>query len=375
LRVAFITNLAPHYRRPFYERLASRHEIDYFFFSQGEWYLNSNLPHQAGAFRTPAVRSYRVLGQPLMPGLARVLKKERYDVVVKCLNGRLMVPWTVALSRMQRLPLVIWTGNWVHPHTPFHILTQPLTEGVYRTADALLAYGDHVRDFLTTVRGVDPDKVFVAGQAVDPARFSAVPPARVDPPQFVYVGQFEPRKGVDVLLDAFERLPEGSATLALVGSGSLDAELRARAAHVPDIEVVGHVPQAELPLHLARATALVLPSVTTRWGKEPWGLVVNEAMHAGLPTIVTDSVGAAAGGLVVDGRNGRVVPEGDASALAEALGALAANPDTAAAMGAAARRDVDRFSYDAMVQGFEAAMSYAVDARPVRARHATAAAP
>ena len=54
MRVAFITNLAPHYRRPLYERLARRHEVDYFFFSmEGEWYFNSNLRHQHGDFNTP----------------------------------------------------------------------------------------------------------------------------------------------------------------------------------------------------------------------------------------------------------------------------------------------------------------------------------
>ena len=63
----------------------------------------------------------------------------------------------------------------------------------------------------------------------------------------------------------------------------------------------------------------MLPSITTALDKEPWGLVVNEAMHAGLPVVATDAVGAAAGGLVRDGENGFVVPERDADALAAAV--------------------------------------------------------
>src|SRR4051794_5525567 len=245
MRVAFVTNLAPHYRRPFYERLARRHEVDYFFASmEGEWYFNSNLKHQTGDFNTPSVKSNRILGQPIMPGLARILTRDRYDVVIKCLNGRLMVPFTVLVSRLRGLPVVIWTGNWTHPTTPFHVLTRSLTESVYRNADAILTYGDHVRDFVAEVRGVDREKIFVAGQATDPARFAAVTPAgNGGVAEFVYVGQFEQRKGLDVLLDAFARLPQGSARLALIGSGSQEAELRERAARTPGVEIVGYVPQ------------------------------------------------------------------------------------------------------------------------------------
>ena len=54
----------------------------------------------------------------------------------------------------------------------------------------------------------------------------------------------------------------------------------------------------------------------TRTFREPWGLVVNEAMNRGLAVIATDAVGAAAGGLVRDGSNGLVVPAGDSAALA-----------------------------------------------------------
>ena len=74
----------------------------------------------------------------------------------------------------------------------------------------------------------------------------------------------------------------------------------------------GHAPRprshrAELPALYAAADVLVLPSIRTRTFTEPWGLVTNEAMHQGTPVIATDAVGAVAGGLVRDGRNGLVV--------------------------------------------------------------------
>ena len=65
------------------------------------------------------------------------------------------------------------------------------------------------------------------------------------------------------------------------------------------------------------ADVYVLPSITTRLFKEPWGLVVNEAFNQGVPVIATDAVGAAAGGLVENGVNGFVVPEGNSRAIEE----------------------------------------------------------
>ena len=74
----------------------------------------------------------------------------------------------------------------------------------------------------------------------------------------------------------------------------------------------------------AACDVLVLPSIATATFREPWGLVVNEAMNRGLAVIASDQVGAAAGGLVRDGQNGLLVPAGDSASLAAALQRLAA---------------------------------------------------
>jgi glycosyltransferase involved in cell wall biosynthesis len=84
--------------------------------------------------------------------------------------------------------------------------------------------------------------------------------------------------------------------------------------------------------------------------------VVNEAMNRGLPVIASDAVGAAAGGLVQDGRNGLVVPAGEPVALAAALRELAGDPALRARMGAAGRADVSSYTYDAWARGFSDAL-------------------
>jgi glycosyltransferase involved in cell wall biosynthesis len=364
-RIAFIDYFATHYRKRLYEELAQRMEVDFYFFAdERERYWNRKIPLvEAGDFRRVELRRYRVAGQAVMPGVALELRRGRYDAVVKSLNGKLMLPLAYLASRAGNVPMVLWTGMWHHPQTTVHRATRPVTEALYRSVEAIVAYGEHVKRFLVDTAGVDPGAVYVAGQAVEPEPFTAVRPTRNGSAEVLYVGQFEMRKGIADLLGAIDALPRLPLRLRLVGNGSLDAEVRHRAAQDPRVEVVGYVPQERLPAELARSRCLVLPSITTERDREPWGLVVNEAMHAGVPVVVTNAVGAGAGGLVQDGRNGFVVPERDPLALAGAILKLAEDSGLAARLGDQARRDVERFSHSAMADAFEAAVEHAIAAK------------
>jgi glycosyltransferase involved in cell wall biosynthesis len=106
------------------------------------------------------------------------------------------------------------------------------------------------------------------------------------------------------------------AALVLVGGGPI----RARAAAAVDgVRTLGPLDPPALRNLYAGSDVVVVPSVPTRDFLEPWGLVVNEAFHQGVPVIATDAVGAAAGGLVQHERTGLVVPAGDPDALRSAL--------------------------------------------------------
>jgi glycosyltransferase involved in cell wall biosynthesis len=361
-RIAFINYFCPHYRLRLFEEVARRMETDFYFFAdERERYWNRRIPIvRDGAFRRMHLRLVRIAGQSFMPGVALTLNRRRYDAVVKCLNGKIMLPFVYAICRLRGLPIVIWTGMWYHPQTRVHRLTRPLTEAIYRRADAIVVYGEHVKRFLLETDGVEADKIFVAGQAVESGRFTGVTPVANGHAELLFIGQFEERKGVADLLEAFRSVPDEGARLVLVGNGTQEDEIRAAAARDARVEIVGYVPQAELPAALARARALVLPSVTTTLDREPWGLVVNEAMHAGVPVVVSDGVGAAAGGLVRDGANGFVVPERDPAALGAALRAVVADGEHARALGAQARLDAAAFTYARMADAFEQAVEYAI---------------
>ncbi|MGK0185218.1 MAG: poly(glycerol-phosphate) alpha-glucosyltransferase [Verrucomicrobiales bacterium] len=136
-------------------------------------------------------------------------------------------------------------------------------------------------------------------------------------PVFLFCGQMIQRKGIDVLLDAFTSavLSGFKARLVLVGR---EAGLSPLLAALPEvvrnsIEFAGFQSPDNLPEFFAKADVFVLPS-----HHDGWGVVINQALGAGLPVITTEAVGAARD-LVKPGSNGIIVPAGKVAPLADAL--------------------------------------------------------
>lgn len=331
-----------------------------------------------GAAEDVEVLAWQDAGPPI-PGLSvrhvtqagavRLAASGRYRAVIASLGGRTALPGCYLAARARGIPFVLWATIWEHPRTAFHALSWLPTRHLYRHADAVATYGAHVSRHVERERG-SRGGVHVAPQAVDVVKYGAPVPeesrrrAREEAiggdgagPLFVYVGRLEREKGVPVLLQAWRSAALGQdARLALAGTGSLADEV---ACAGRGVRALGYVACTELPALYAAADVLVLPSVRTATFTEPWGLVVNEAMLQFTPVIASDAVGAAAGGLVRDGRNGLVFPAGVADALAARLRLLAGAAELRERLGAAARADAAGMTPAAWARGMGLALAAA----------------
>lgn len=382
MKVAFITNFCPHYRVRTFETLARAWDMDFYFFSRGrEKYWLREHGIRTGDFRHEYLPGFSVAGTRITPSLVTKLARGRYDAIIKCINGRFALPATYAVAAGCGIPLVLWTEVWSRLATPFHVLTAPVTRRLYRSVDAIVVPGEHVRSWLAQ-QAVDPAKVFVAPHCVDNEFYArAVDPEVVEEyrerlgiPRGHHVvlslGRLEPSKGLGYLVEALAAIRRPDVTLLLVGKGSEEAALRRLVSSLrldDRVRFAGYVPPEETLPYYALADVAVIPSITTPVGKEPWGLTVNEAMNQRLPVIATEAVGAARGGLVEDGVTGLVVPERNSGALAVALDRILAADSVRTAMGEAGARRVREWNNDAMAQGFSRAMEYAIANR--RAGH------
>ncbi|WP_027287553.1 glycosyltransferase family 4 protein [Rhodovibrio salinarum] len=178
---------------------------------------------------------------------------------------------------------------------------------------------------------------------------AAAPTEDAPEPGFVVIARLAPEKNVAgalsayahyrVLCQAAGRVP---AALTILGDGPLRAELETSAAGLPGVRFAGFVASDAVARTLARAQALLLPS----W-REPWGLVVNEAVALGVPVLASTRVGAAET-LVRDGVSGHLLAPDDPAGWAQAMARLTAAPEYRARLAAgsaalAPRADVGGF--------------------------------
>jgi glycosyltransferase involved in cell wall biosynthesis len=288
--------------------------------------------------------------------IAVLVASGAHRAVIVGTGGRVALPAAWRAARRTGVPFLVWAALWRTPRTAVHLAALPLMRAIYRRADAVVTYGEHVSAY---VRAHGATRVFVAPQAVDNGFWSAAAAPRGDR-RFaaLFVGRPGREKGLAVALAAW-RLAALDGTFTLVGDTGDSVP-----AGAPGVRSVGQLDPLELRNLYASSDVVVVPSIATRRFIEPWGLVVNEAMNQGAAIISSDAVGAAAGGLVRDGRNGLVVPAGDAGALAGALRSLASDRERAVALGAAGREDVAEYTFDAWAEGFVQALGVAAPEPP-----------
>lgn len=175
----------------------------------------------------------------------------------------------------------------------------------------------------------------------------------------LFVGRLLAEKGLPVLIEAFGRVKKDNARAFLLvvgdGAGRGDFEAQAHALGTGDVSFVGFRDSDELGKIYAAADVFTLASVV-----EPWGVVVNEAMAAGLPVVLSDQVGASAD-LVSEGENGFVVPAGDVEALADGLSLVLESDIRRKAMGERSREIISSWTHEASAESFRRAVVAALE--------------
>lgn len=246
----------------------------------------------------------------------------------------LLMPATMLLARYRRIPVTVETDTPLPVGLPLwkRVVKRLLYPLLFNLPDVFLPGGKRQAAYLRCY-GVAEERIVPANMTVDVAAISrhvdgidAVRRAKIrqdlglmdGATVYLYVGRMEPHKGLQELLEAFGCLSAVGApsALLLVGDGSMNDMLDRAAAADPRIRWPGRLTGTALLDAYAAADVFVLAS---RF--EPWGLVVNEAMAAGLPVIATERVGCV-DDLIVEGETGRVAPAESADALAAAMEAL-----------------------------------------------------
>lgn len=378
------------YFAPLYRRLAREPDVDltvYYFSRAGlDTYEDEGFGSETFAWDVPLVEGYRHAFVPnvrgertpdgfwslVNPGIVRALRRRRHDAV--WIHGHAYASYLLgvagAVAAGSSLFMRCETHLGLRRSSLRRALRKVLMPWFYRAFDACLAIGSRNAEFYRR-HGVPDDRLFLVPYAVDNRRFTegarlseeerrekrrelGLPPP--DVPVVLFLSKMTARKRPSDVLEAFRRVRKERsvrAALAFVGTGPEQRRLERRVARrkIPDVHFLGFRNQKVLPEIYGACDVFVLPSEN-----EPWGLVVNEAMCAGLPVVASQEVGAARD-LVHEDENGFRYEAGDVDALARSLGRLLESPELRRRMGRASRRRIDEWGLDECVRGVKEALT------------------
>jgi len=239
----------------------------------------------------------------LSTGLTKLLRRKRPEVLI--IGGWDQPAFLAAAleARASGARVLWWVESTLRDERSESSWALRTKRRLLRRSAGAVVPGSASRDYVRSL-GLADDRIWVAPNAVDNSSFALARsrPVAAQPASFLFAGRLEPSKGLATLLDGWG-LVRADASLVIAGAGSMSEAVAARVGSASSrIRMTGYLQQDELARTYASSSALVLTSVS-----EPWGLVINEAMAAGLPVISTEAPGAVAD-LVADGVNGRVIP-------------------------------------------------------------------
>ncbi len=302
--------------------------------------VRDDLPGAPGALVRAGV-AWTWNSQPVILDLAGLLRREirafRPDVVhLHTPNPLACWAWLRARDEARRsgTSLAVWHHSDIVRQRFTGRLVRPLVRTCLDDASGICVSSESLRRTSVELKPWR-DQVAVIPFGIDAAPFAGEP--RGDGP-FLFVGRLVPYKGLGVLLDAVADLP--TASLDIVGTGPLAEELAGviRSRRMGDrVRLRGEVPDTELPELLAASRALVLPS---RDRSETFGLILLEAMAAGVPLVASD-LPTGVRELARPGETAWVAPPGDAAALRSALAAVLSDPAEARRRGGNGRALVE----------------------------------
>jgi glycosyltransferase involved in cell wall biosynthesis len=285
---------------------------------------------------------------------ASALRRHRVDVVLALMKKDVRL--TVPAASLLRIPSVVRHPNdrplkgWIYDRALFGALPALHVANSFATRSTLV----------DSAPWLDPARVVVIHNGVDPANVDSAVPAELGlPPASLVVGfagRLEERKGLYDLIAAWPRIMEAvpHARLVIAGRGRDEAKAWEQSSGMSGIHWLGY--RSDVPSVLHSVDIAVVPS---HW--EGFGIIAAEAMLARLPVVAANA--SSLPEIIRDGQEGLLVPPRDPAALADAVIRLARDPGLRKKLGEAGRsRVLTEFSAMRMVDSFEKVLRSVVKA-------------
>jgi glycosyltransferase involved in cell wall biosynthesis len=362
-RVAIVTNVPAPYRLPLLSKVNERLQaVD----ARMRVFFLGNAPSRRPWMATEAAYDfdYQVLRSFSLPwgvrrslvpfDLERKLARYKPSLVLSAGLSPFVSARASAFAHQRDVPFGIWSGETALMGTARNRMRKRLRREIVRRTGFGLAYGSASAEFL---RELAPSVPVVHGRNTSVSELGSRKTwRRSNVLELLTVGDLSSsRKGIDVAIDAVRIDPDLQCRLTIVGDGVQRPSLEERARDDRRIRFVGSLPPDRVTQAYGAADVFLFPTRA-----DVFGLVLAEAMGAGLPTIVSAAPGAVPD-LAVDGRTCIVVDNLRPASWAEAIRRLSEDEDLRSGLGSRAREVIGQrwtiaHSADAFIAGLRLGM-------------------
>jgi glycosyltransferase involved in cell wall biosynthesis len=366
-KILFITNQAPRYRIPFFNKLANKTNIRLVFTNEDKKINGLNTDYILS--RGFGWKKYKIHF-----GLKKILDQEKPLKVIMLPPDPLHLIDNLILynyCKKKKIPFIFWTERWDY----FNLSLKDKISNLFhskmmRKANKIIVSGKKSFDWVKSL-DIRETKIVTAPNASEiefnkedtkKRKKELIKKDNLKNEKIIlYLGRLINRKGINYLIDAFSKIDNKKCVLLIVGGGdfyklgekSIEYELKKQVENLnleKKIIFTGEIKHEETAAYYSLADIFVYPSITEKIS-EPWGLTLNEAMQFGLPLISTTAVGAAYD-LIKNGKNGFFVNEKKSEELKIAIEKILNNEKLKRDMGKKSEEIIKKNSYGKMVDGF-----------------------
>ena len=371
-KVLFITNLPAPYRMDFFNQLGERCDLTVAF--ERRKALDRD-PKWVGEQAQSFVALYPDLepigqSQSKGSGLVGLLKSQTYDIVIFGGYASPAVRLAIAHCKRKRIAYYIEYDGGFNKKDSF--LKRIYQKFLLRRAKGHFVTCDELKAYLAGLGILEKKLHFYPFSSLRKEDILPAAPTTLQKKMWkqelgiqeecalLAVGQFIPRKGLDVLIRAAREV-DPSCGIYLVGGEPTEEYIALKQElNIPHVHFQGFMGKNELQKWYRACDIFAL---TTR--EDIWGLVINEAMANGLPILSTQRCIAALE-LVKDGVNGYIVPVEDASALAEKINILVHNSELRISMAEQSLKKIQDYTIENMVEYHVKYLKFDEDGYPTK---------
>jgi glycosyltransferase involved in cell wall biosynthesis len=289
--------------------------------------------------------------------------KGKYNVIIWADTiFRLELLLLILIKKIISTRVAIWADIWGWKKSFIRRIIDPYTIFIFRKSDKIITHGrKHYKYFrriglpkhkISIIRNssllnIDKEKIKKALELKDKyAENNKI---------ILYAGRLIKRKGVEYLIQAFKLLIKemNKVKLWIVGDGPHNKkliDLVKELGLMNKCKFFGWKSHDEIAIFMIACDVFVLPAYThNKEGAEPWGLVINEALSASRPVVVTDAVGCSED-LVINGYNGYIVKEKDIEGLKKAIKDILIYDEKLIRFKSNAYKVIEKYTYENMAK-------------------------